>query len=53
VSHCYLGVVTGFFMIPCLMVVGCGEVMFGGVLMMLGGFPMMFGALFRHVNPFS
>ena len=41
---------TGFFMVPYFMVVGCRSVMFCGVLMMLGGLPMMFSTLFGHVN---
>jgi hypothetical protein len=39
------------FMAPCLMVFRCGSMMFCGVLMMLGGFPVIFSTLFRHINP--
>ena len=51
VRVCHMRVMAGFFVIPCLMVFCCSKVMFCGVLMMLSSFPMMFGALFRHVDP--
>jgi hypothetical protein len=50
-SLCHVRLVTGLFMVARLVVVGCSAVMLGRVLVMLGGFPMMFSALFRHVNP--
>jgi hypothetical protein len=47
----HMRLVTGLFMIPGLVVIGCRAVMLSRVLVMLGGFPMMFSALFRHVKP--
>jgi len=47
---CHMRLMTGFFMVPCFVVIGCSAVVFSGVFVMLGGFPMMFSALFRHVN---
>jgi hypothetical protein len=48
---CDVRLMAGLFMVPGLVVIGCSAMMFCGLLMMLGGLPMMFSALFRHVNP--
>ena len=48
-----MGMMRRLLVIAGLVVLRRFTMMLGRVLMMLGGFPMMFGALFRHVNPFS
>ena len=45
----HMGMVTGCFMIPGFMMFGSGKMVLGGVLVMFGGFPMVFSALFGHV----
>jgi hypothetical protein len=43
-----VGMVAGFFVIPGSVVLGRRAMMLRGVLVMLGGFQVMFFAFFRH-----
>lgn len=43
-----VGMVAGFFMISGGVMLGSGAMMFRGMLVMVGGFQMMFFAFFRH-----
>ena len=44
----YVGVVTGFLMVPRGMVLGGGAVVFRGMLVMLSGFQVMLFTFFGH-----
>jgi hypothetical protein len=49
---CYVGVVACFFVVARGVMLGCGAMVFRGMLMMLGGFQMVFFAFFRHGSSF-
>jgi len=45
---CQMGVMSGFFVLACLMVLGSFLVVLGGLLVMLGGFLVMFVRFLSH-----
>jgi hypothetical protein len=53
VTMCNMGVVPGFFVVFGGVMFRRGAMMFRGVLVVLGGFQVMVGDLFRHGVPFA
>lgn len=47
-----VGVVVGFLMVSAGVMLGCGAMVFRGMLVMLGGFQMVFFTFFRHGSSF-
>jgi hypothetical protein len=47
-----VGVVVGFLVVSCGVMLGCGAMVFRGMLVMLGGFQMVFFTFFRHGSSF-
>ena len=47
-----VGVVVGLFVVSGGVMLGCGAMVFRGMLVMLGGFQMVFFTFFRHGSSF-